>query len=622
MQDILNQALAYHQSGQWDLAEASYKQLIRDYPQNGDAWHLYGLLYLQRQKPDQAEYYVQEAVKRQANPLFLDSLGKILMELGRWSDAAIQYQTLTALNPHQANAYYWLGCCFQALDETEPAITALSEALRLDAAFTEAYEALAQILSRSGRFVQARDCLTKALKLNPENPRNWLLFGDVLTDLHCWPEAESAYRQSLSIQPECVEALNNLGLLFALINRKPEAIDAYQQAILLQPDYPDPYINLAGLFQRQGDYTQAIRLSRQALQLNPDAVEALVNLGISYYQMGQTDSALSHFDTALAKNPDHVDVHLSRAHALLQSEDFTQGWREYEWRWKLKGVQPFHSDRPVWDGTPSPEATILVYSEGGFGDAFQFYRYIQKLRASCKHVIWLCPASTVSLFQRCGPMDTVLPLTEPTLPPYDFQISLMTLAGLFARELAALQVSEPYLFPPPDKASAWRDYYHPRPGLKVGLVWSGAATIFGESYRACPLPALAALGKVSGVQFYSLQKGPAALADAATVQSMLPGLVDLADAITDFDDTAAIISNLDLVITVDTGVVHLASGLGCPTWVILPYASEWRWFKNRTDTPWYPETRLFRQAAYADWQTSLTDVAEALQTLVNTTPKR
>jgi len=350
---------------------------------------------------------------------------------------------------------------------------------------------------------------------------------------------------------------------------------------------------------QQGRENDAVDLIRQAMALNPDLPQIGFNLGVALRNAGRFAEAIETFHTVIANQPDLAEAHFILGALLLAVGRFTDGWREYDWRWKCKGFEsgskPF--SQLQWDGRDIANQTILIHGEQGLGDTIQFVRYANLLIDKHASVIVDCDPSLHRLL-RNNIKARILDRDKP-LPSLDFQCPMLSLPQLFETTLQNIPAPVPYLKPESADARRWHEMLKADHNLKVGLVWAGRPTHPNDRNRSAPIELLAPLRQVPGIRFYSLQKTDPAR-PTANPSSVFP-MIDLTNELKDFADTAAFIANLDLIISVDTSVAHLAGAMGKPVWTLLPFVADWRWMVERTDTPWYPTMRLFRQPSPGNW---------------------
>lgn len=396
-----------------------------------------------------------------------------------------------------------------------------------------------------------------------------------------------------------------LGALAYRQKRFGLSADFFRQAALLMPGDFKARSNLATALNAQGRYDAAATHFRGVLAAMPELAVAHYNLGNTLQRLHRFDEAAACYRHALALDPEYVDAHWNLALVLLRAGRFDEGWPEYEWRWRRPGTPLEHRGAPAWDGGPLDGRTLLLVCEQGLGDTIQFARYLPLVTAQGGPVILRCQPELLRLLSGFPGVTRIVTREEP-LPAFDIQSSLMSLPGLFKTEPGTIPNEVPYLPEPDGPVPALPE----GGGLKVGLVWGSSPT---DPSRSCPLDKLIALGRVPGVRLFSLQKGSHAADLGRTPAASC--LEDLSGRIHDMADTAALIRQLDLVVTVDTSVAHLAGALGRPTWILLPHLADWRWLTGREDCPWYPTARLFRQAVPEDWDGVITRVVSALEQL-------
>jgi hypothetical protein len=427
-------------------------------------------------------------------------------------------------------------------------------------------------------------------------------------------EAESLYRQIVAIDSGFFKAHCNLGLVLAAQGRLDEAIAAYRAATAIHPNLAEAHNNLGNALKEKGELDEAIAVFRRALALKPEYAEAHNNLGAALLAQGHIDEAIAAHRQAVAFDPRVPDIHYNLSLDLLTRGDLQQGWEEYEWRWKLPSFQPYlrRFSQPLWDGSPLDGRTILLYAEQGYGDAIQFIRYVPLVAQRGGKIVIECGVELRRLFQSMAGICQIVVRAE-RLPAFDVHAPLLSLPRIFGTTLNNVPDSVSYLSADPADITAWgRRMDRLEPAVKVGLAWAGRPTHLNDANRSIKLAMLAPLAKVSGVRFFSLQKGAAAEQVASDALSAGIELIDFAGDLNDYADTAALIANLDLVIAVDTSVVHLAGAMGKLVWVLLPFVPDWRWTMTGERSPWYPTARLFRQASRGDWTSVIRRVVEGL----------
>jgi tetratricopeptide (TPR) repeat protein/ADP-heptose:LPS heptosyltransferase len=446
----------------------------------------------------------------------------------------------------------------------------------------------------------------------PDNAAAQYNLGLALQQQNDAQGAMAAYLRALSIHPKMERAWSNLGAIHLQQKNPSEARKCFQKAIELDPR-PGTYYNLGNTYLSQRQPLAAIENYDKTLSLEPGHLKTLNNMARAWHMLGRYDISRRCLDKAIELKPDYAEARLNSAVHYLLLGDWDQGWQEYSWRFKCHdGPQPYahHPNARPWRGQPLNGKRILVFSEQGLGDAIQFCRYIPLIHEKGGRVVFEVQASLHDVFKTLDGIDELCVVTpeKPYSGDYEWFVPLADLPRIFGSLPDSVPRNVPYLSADPSKAAVWKsrmDTDH----MSVGLVWAGSDT-YPE--RSCNLYMLSCLGEVYGIRWHGLQKGPAAF--QANARKRLPGfsIVNWGDELNDFSDTAALIANLDLVITVDTSVAHLAGAMGKPTWVLLHAVPDWRWLLERTDSPWYPDMTLFRQSEWNRWNGAINAVKQRL----------
>lgn len=457
----------------------------------------------------------------------------------------------------------------------------------------------------------AADIYQRMLALAPRSAEIHHLLGLVHAEQQQWAEARREFARAIELDGDNAAFHHELGNALQALEAFPGAVAAYRQALQLRPDDTDSWINLGNALYKGGDRETARHCYERALQQSPDSAVAMNNLGKSHYDLRDIDSAMHWYDKALQIDPEYAEAHFNRAAALLLRGDYENGWPEYEWRFRRRqasNVYPHPLKGPRWDGRPYPGARLLVHGEQGLGDVIQFARFLPRAKALGGTLLLEAQAPLIPFLSTMTCVDRIVPFSpkHPPAVPYDLHISLQSLPRLFGTTLSRLPANVPYLHADPAKAAHWRQRLA-GPGPCVGLVWSCSDM---SSYRESHLEFMRPLLAIPEVRWFSLQKGPGAGQLAALPQDLELGR--LGEALGDFGDTAAVVAGLDLLITVDTAVAHVAGAMNVPVWVLLPFAGDWRWLLHPSQTPWYPSARLFRQTRPGDWDGVVSRVRAAL----------
>ena len=484
-------------------------------------------------------------------------------------------RALTVRAPSRATAWFLLGRVRHAAGDLDAAIDFLRKAIALDPRLAAAHSDL-------GIFLQGRGQLA---------------------------EAEACYRRAIELVPNFAAAMSNLGAVLAERGRLEEASGWYSRAITERADFADAHNNLGATLVKLDRAEEAEALHRRAIALKPDFADAHYNLGVALHGQGRFDEALASYEEAVRLNPDYVDARWNRAFLLLTMGRFAEGWREHEWRWRRKQQPPRSFPQPLWKGEPITGRTILLHNEQGTGDTLQFVRYAPLVAARGARVL-LQVQRPLQRLVRASLDRSIEVLGEgDMLPPFDLHSPLLSLPLAFATTLDTVPARIPYLAADAATAARWRERIGAQGGLKIGLVWAGNPQHKNDRNRSIALERLLPLFDAVKARWFSLQVGERA-GDLARLAS--GRLANLADGFTDFAETAGAIDTLDLVISVDTAVAHLAGALGKPVWILLPAVPDWRWLLGRSDSPWYPTARLFRQPARGDWESVVGALRAAL----------
>ncbi len=413
--------------------------------------------------------------------------------------------------------------------------------------------------------------------LNPASAEAHFNLGNAYLKKGDWVASVVAFRAAAAIDPSKASFVGNLGLALHKSGNTAAARDAYSKALRIDPATPNVYNNLGHLLRETGDVDGAISAFRQAIQLHPGYGNAHMNLALT----------------------------------MLREGNLAEGLKEYEWRWESAGFEKRKWNIPIWRGESLAGKRLIIQCEQGLGDTIQFIRFFSNI-ADRADVLVDVPSPLISLMRSTLGVDAILQ-NEALAAGFDFQVGLLSLPLILGIDVPGIPGTTPYLKVPQKQVAQWSGYLEPRRELRVGLVWSGGEQFVENARRSIPLEEFQAIINIHGVKFYSLQLGSA--------QSQLARIGwadqvhDLSPRLKDFSDTAAILQKLDLLISVDTSVAHLAGALACPVWLLIGCHADWRWFLHRTDSPWYPTMRLFRQSQFGVWADVMCELVEALSRL-------
>lgn len=528
---------------------------------------------------------------------------------GRLGEAEAGYRQVLARNPRHAGSLHHLGMIAHRVGRLDIAADLVRQAIAIDAGDPAAHCNLALVLRDAGRPDEAAVAAQAALARSPAMAEAHNNLGNALQDLGRYDEAAASFRAAIRRRPGYVDAHSNLSSALTLARHYDQAVAAARTAVALGPDNPTARNNLGAALIQIGDFSGALRACREAIALRPGHGRGYANLANALEMLDLLDRAVAAGRRAVALSAADPMAHWFLANALLAAGRLAEGWPHYEWRNRLshlaRRARTFSS--PAWRGEPA-SGRLLVHAEQGFGDIIQFCRYVPLVAARGLEVVLEAPPALRRLL---GSLVGVSELVEPDAPvQVDLHCSVMSLPYVFGTTLDSIPAAIPYLAPPPDAVRHWAARLAADRGFRVGLVWSGNPDYPANHRRRIDPALLDMLAEVPRVSFYSLQKGDRVAPPPAGL-----AMVDLTADLGDFAETAALIANLDLVITVDTAVAHLAGAIGRPVWVMNRLEAEWRWLRGRDDSPWYPTLRQFRQPAAGDWRSVVGQVRAALSAL-------
>ena len=479
----------------------------------------------------------------------------------------------------------------------------------------DALHLLGVIACQQGQPESAAALIRQAIHANPNVPEYYNNLGEALMAVRSLDDAIAAYRLARALNPDYAEAHNNLGIALREQGQLADAIGAFRGAVSVRPDFAEAHYNLGNSLHDCGALPEAIAAYQAAVALEPADAEMYNNLGVALVDQRSLTEALAAFERALVLRADFAEAHTNKGLALLLTGEFRQGWREYEWRFASADETQRGTLRkfpqPKWGGANFSGKILLVHTEQGFGDTIQFARFVPMAKERGGRVLLACQLELQRLLGSSLDIDAVVgdPNELPADVVFDLHVPMLSLAGLFDARADTIPRDVPYLKVDPALVQAWTDRAA-QGAYKVGICWAGRSTPRNR-HRTCSLDAFAPLARVPGVTLYSLQKGSAATAAARPPDDM--ELIDYSSELKDFADTAALIANLDLVITIDTAVAHLGGALGRPVWTLLSYTPAWSYLLGREDSLWYPTMRLFRQPSPGDWDAVMRQVAAELE---------
>jgi tetratricopeptide (TPR) repeat protein len=650
-----NRGIVLWELRRFDQALPSFERAIAFKPDYAEAHYNRGLALCDLKQLDEAMASFDHAISLKpdfAGPY--NNRGIVLWELKRFDQALPSFDRAIALEPDYAEAHYNRGNALLDLQRFDEALASFGCAITLKPDSAEAYSNRGAVLVQLKRFDQALGSFDRAIALKPDDAGAYYNRGLALYNLERLDEAMASFDRAITLRPDSAEAYSNRGLALIGLKRPDEALESFDRAIALKPDFADAHINrgLALLELERPD--EALENSDLAMALKPDFAEAYSNRGSVLMQLTRFDKALESFDRAIALKPDFAVAHNNRGHALynlkrldeamaaydraiafkpdcagayfnksllqILTGEFEEGWKLFEWRWKdqlKESVRNF--SQLLWLGRQAiARKTLLIHAEQGLGDVIQFCRYATAVEALGAKLIVEVPASLIPLISTLKGNFTVVEKGKP-LPAFDLQCPIMSLPLAFTTTVSTIPAEVPYLYADSGKRKVWQQRLGNKTRIRVGLAWSGAKKHKNDQNRSIPLRLLESWMELP-IEFHSLQKD--IRSEDAVVLSKLKQINPHHAELHDFSDTAALVQEMDLVISVDTSVAHLAGALAKSVWILLPFMPDFRWMLDRADSPWYPTATLFRQPAIGDWTSVIVEITKRLETTITLSQRR
>jgi len=655
-------AIECHQNGRLQQAQKLYEEILVLQPRNFDALNFMGMIAVQTRNPKRAVALLDKAIEIEPNDAATHcNRGLALQQLKLWDAALASYHRAIEIKADFASAHCYLGNLLQELGQLDRALSSYNQAVAIKADFAEACANRGLALERLNRLDEALRSFNQAIAVKTDFTEAYSNRGLVLAKLHRIDEALASFNQAIAIDPGYAKAYSNRGLVLASLNRLDEALANHDHALAIKADFAEAHCNrglvLASLNRLEealashdraiaikGSFAEghsnrglvlaelnrldeALASHDRAIAIKGDFAEGYSNRGLVLARLNRLDEAIASYNRAIDIKPDFAPAHYNRSVTRLLAGDFENGWVDFEWRWRLESKSIASSRRkfsqPLWLGEESLAGkSILLHGEQGLGDTLQFCRYANRVADRGAKVILEVEETLKSLLTGLEGVAQVMDKGE-ALPAFDYHCPLMSLPLAFKTGLSDVPAEIPYLKSGPEKRLYWQEKLGKKGQLRVGLVWSGGyranqPEVWSvNSRRNIPLAKFALL-KHPEIEFYSLQKGQPAeseLSDLISAHWDGPHLIDHTSLLLDFSDTAALIEQLDLVISVDTSTAHLAGACGKPVWILNRFDNCWRWLLDRSDSPWYPTARLYRQPRSGDWDSVIDRVRADLKLL-------
>jgi tetratricopeptide (TPR) repeat protein len=636
VQARFQEALTLHREGHLDQACRHYQQVLHMQPGHFDTLHMLGVIAYQTKNSYRAIDLISRAIEINPNLyIAFNNRGTILNALKQHNVALLNYDQAIALKPDFAEAYNNRGNTLKEIKQFDAALQSYDQAIALKPGYALAYYNRGNTLKEIKQFDAALQSYDQAIAIKPDYAEAYNNRGNILHELMQFDAALQNYNQAISIKPDYTEAYINRGNILQDLKQFHVALQNYDQAIALNPDYAEVYSNRGNTLNNLKQFHAALQSYEKAISIKPDFAEAYNNRGNVLKDLKLFDAALQSYDQAIAIRPDFAEAYNNRGNVLkdlklfdaalqsyekaiairpgygkahgnlslchLEMGNFDKGWEKYEWRWEsneTKGdLRKFA--QPLWVGAESLHGkSILLHSEQGTGDTLQFCRYAKLVADLGAHVILEVQEYLFSLLANIEGV-AVLVSKGSTLPSFDFHCPLLSLPLAFKTDIDSIPVCERYIKSDAGRVAEWQTKLGIIIKPRVGLAWSGSTRHKNDVNRSIPLCDFVKL-LPSEYNYLSLQK-EVRDADTETLKSH-PEILHFGEELKDFADTAALCELVDIIVSVDTSVAHLAGALGKPVWILLPFNPDWRWLRDRNDSPWYPTARLYRQDRVDDWE--------------------
>jgi tetratricopeptide (TPR) repeat protein/glycosyltransferase involved in cell wall biosynthesis len=576
-----NLAFCYQQLKDYETAVGHYKKVIELQPSNTDALNNAGLAYFSLEEYDKSEYYYKLALENDpANSSVNNNLGNLFLAMSKFNKSADCYEKAISADPGNSDYHYNLGTA----------------------------------LLKQKNYEQALESFKKSIQLNPGHKEAYNNMGNIYMALRDYKSAEECFGKIISLSPDNEDAYFNLGMSLQSSKQFDSAEEAYRQVLKLNPDKKEVLVNIGDIYSNKGESEKSEEYYNQVLTDDASRESTFTNLGVAKLEQGFVNEAIDFFDRAIKTNNKLVEPHYNKAHALLLQGRLEEGWKEYQWRFGHKNFCKRKFSKPRLKNQDIKGKRILVYDEQGLGDSIHFVRYLPLLKELGCTIFFECDPRLALLYKDIDGYDQLIArkdFSEPQVE-YDYQIALLNLPFFFKTNLDTIPSKVPYIKPEPALVDKYKGDFFNNDFFKVGIAWGGNPNHTGDKKRSCRLKEFESLFSVEGIKFYSLQIGQPL---EQLKRSDYP-VINLSEFIEDMPGTAAFIQNLNLIISVDTSLVHLTGALAKPVWMALPFLPDWRWLLNRSDSPWYPTMKIFRQSYVGNWKGVFEEIKKELEVQV------
>ncbi len=561
--------------------------------QNEDFYFNTGYFFHKQKKYSDAEnYYLKSLeINHQYVPSLINLAGLYQQQL-KFDDAIKFYLKSLELEPGNTSAYNNLATIYLKNKNIVLAIHYYLKLLEFEQDF-RLYNHVANLFLENREFEKALKYYSEAINLNPSCVFSFIQIATILKNLDRLQEAEPYLLQAITLKPDNADYIYDLGVIFLEQEKYEQAESYFLKALEIDSNNAKFINNLGIVLHEKNELEQALEYYQKAISLEPGKAEFYSNLGVLFDDLGRHQKAMQNYLYSLKLDPDYPDAHYNLSNSLLLFGDYKKGWAEYEWRFFVNKNDTKILNKFYWNGSDLEDKTIYVFAEQGFGDTIQFCRYLSLIKKESVKIIFGCQKELVSLLQELDSISSIVDDTENTEITYDYHIPLLSLPGIIKTTIDTIPANIPYIKVNDTSQTKWANKFKGNEKFKIGIAWSPKSDSKTCKNRSVPLKYFIELANNPEIELFSLQK---------EISEALPeNIKNYSKEIEDFSDTAAIINNMDLIISVDTSAAHLAGAMGKPVWTIIPFSPDWRWLLNRKDSPWYSTMRLFRQSVRNNW---------------------
>ena len=610
----LQLGLDFHNRGQLGQAKVIYEEILKLNSKNFDALYLLGTIAAQTKQWNKALKLMDDAISEEkTNAYVYNNRGNVLKELNHLERALESYDKAIDLKNNYAQAYFNRGVVQHQIGYLEEAIWSYTKAIEFNTGDAQAYLNRGIIFQQQGHLDKALESYDKAIKIENSYYEAYTNRGNVLKELNRIEEALESYDKAIQLKFDYSAAFYNRGVLLQELNLLGPALESYDKAIEFNPDYAQALNNRGVVLQELNLLSSALESYDKAIGLRNDYAEAHSNRGNLLRELKLLDDALLSYEKAISLKHEFADAHWNKSLTLLLQNKFLEGFIEYEWRWKNKKLVHYKEKRlfsqMLWLGDASlANKTILLWSEQGLGDTIQFCRYCKLVKGLGARVILEVPKSLIALLESLEGVDILIEKGKP-IPEFDYQCPLLSLPLAFQTTTETIPSTFKYIKCDVNNINLWQSKLGLKAKPRLGVVWSSVSTFKADSARSIHLSQMLKALPIDKYEIICLQK-EIKMQDKLVFEES--GLSFYGDELKDFSDTAALIECVDLVVSTCTSVPHLSAALGKPTWLLLQYIPDWRWMLDRTDSPWYPSVRIYRQKTSGDWDRVCKSVYEDL----------